>query len=49
MIGAMLMVAGVWQGKGVFNVEQMDPNPFMKRLPQHGLPWTVETVSQRII
>jgi len=39
MIGAMLMVTGVWRGEGVFNVEQFDPDPFMKKLPVHGLPW----------
>jgi saccharopine dehydrogenase (NAD+, L-lysine-forming) len=42
MIGAMLMLTGVWQGKGVFNMEQLDPDPFMEKLNRHGLPW-VET------
>ena len=40
MIGAMLMVQGVWKGEGVFNMEQLDPDPFMEKLNQHGLPWT---------
>ena len=40
MIGALLMVTGVWRGAGVFNVEQFDPTPFMDRLGRHGLPWT---------
>ncbi|NLI81390.1 MAG: saccharopine dehydrogenase family protein [Deltaproteobacteria bacterium] len=40
MIGAMLMVTGVWKGKGVFNVEEMDPDPFMEKLGTYGLPWT---------
>ncbi len=39
MIGAMLMLKGVWAGKGVFNVEQLDPLPFMEQLPRHGLPY----------
>ncbi|MFC1497770.1 saccharopine dehydrogenase family protein [Verrucomicrobiota bacterium] len=39
MIGAMLMVTGTWQGKGVFNVEELDPDPFMEKLNIHGLPW----------
>jgi saccharopine dehydrogenase (NAD+, L-lysine-forming) len=39
-IGAMLVATGVWKGKGVFNVEQMDPVPFMEKLPVYGLPWT---------
>jgi saccharopine dehydrogenase (NAD+, L-lysine forming) len=42
MIGAAMMVRGDWQGEGVFNIEQMDPDPFMDMLNQHGLPWTVE-------
>ena len=40
MIGAMLMLTGVWRGKGVFNMEQFDPDPFMEKLNLHGLPWT---------
>jgi len=42
MIGAALMVTGQWKGEGVFNIEQLDPDPFMDMLNQHGLPWTVE-------
>ena len=41
MIGAMLMLKGEWQGKGVFNMEQMDPDPFMEQLNIHGLPHQV--------
>ncbi len=40
MIGAMLMLNGTWRGKGVFNMEQFDPAPFMEKLTLHGLPWT---------
>ncbi|MFZ7127418.1 MAG: saccharopine dehydrogenase C-terminal domain-containing protein [Desulfobacterales bacterium] len=40
MIGAMMMLTGKWSGKGVFNMEQFDPDPFMEQLPLHGLPWT---------
>jgi saccharopine dehydrogenase (NAD+, L-lysine-forming) len=40
MIGAMMMLTGKWRGKGVFNVEEFDPAPFMEALPQYGLPWT---------
>ncbi len=40
MIGAMMMLTGKWRGKGVFNVEQFDPDPFMEKLGRHGLPWT---------
>ncbi len=42
MIGAKLMLTDVWRGKGVFNVEQFDPDPFMDDLNRYGLPWNVE-------
>jgi len=41
MIGAALMLKGTWQGRGVFNMEQLDPDPFMDMLNLHGLPWEV--------
>ncbi|MCP3952957.1 MAG: saccharopine dehydrogenase family protein [Desulfobacterales bacterium] len=41
MIGAMMMLTNTWKGAGVFNVEQLDPDPFMERLNEYGLPWTV--------
>ncbi len=40
MIGAMMMLTGKWRDKGVHNVEEFDPAPFMEALPRHGLPWT---------
>jgi len=39
MIGAMLVMTGVWRKPGVFNVEQFDPDPFMDALNKWGLPW----------
>lgn len=39
MIGAMLLLTGVWQGTGVYNIEQLDPDPFMEALNKYGLPW----------
>ena len=42
MIGAKLMLEGKWQGQGVFNIEEFDPDPFMEELNQQGLPWQVE-------
>ena len=42
MIGAAMMLTGKWQGEGVFNMEQMDPDPFMEMLNLHGLPWQVK-------
>lgn len=41
VIGAKLMVEGKWKGEGVFNMEQMDPDPFMKELNEQGLPWKI--------
>jgi saccharopine dehydrogenase (NAD+, L-lysine-forming) len=46
MIGAALMVQGKWQGRGVFNMEQMDPDPFMDMLNDHGLPWEFRDLHQ---
>jgi len=40
MIGAMMVATGTWKGKGVFNMEEFDPAPFMEKLTQYGLPWT---------
>ncbi|MCL2574183.1 MAG: saccharopine dehydrogenase family protein [Defluviitaleaceae bacterium] len=39
MIGAMLLLDGRWGGAGVFNVEEMNPDPFMDALNVWGLPW----------
>jgi len=41
MIGAKLILEGKWKGKGVFNMEQFDPDPFMDELMVQGLPWKV--------
>ena len=42
IIGAKLMLKGIWSGKGVFNMEQMDPDPFMDEMNMQGLPWQVK-------
>ena len=42
MIGAALVVNGAWKKPGVFNLEEMDPDPFMEMLNQYGLPWVVD-------
>ncbi len=39
MIGAMMMMTGEWSGAGVWNVEQLNPDPFMAKLNEYGLPW----------
>lgn len=41
MIGAMMVMTGVWQGPGVFNIEQLDPDQFMAALNKYGLPWQI--------
>ncbi|RLA68716.1 MAG: saccharopine dehydrogenase family protein [Epsilonproteobacteria bacterium] len=41
MIGAKLMLEGKWQSKGVYNMEEFDPDPFMEELNSQGLPWKV--------
>ena len=42
MIGTALVTSGVWNKKGVHNLEEFDPDPFMEMLNRYGLPWTVE-------
>jgi saccharopine dehydrogenase (NAD+, L-lysine-forming) len=39
MIGALLMQTEQWLRPGVYNVEEFDPDPFMKLLNENGLPW----------
>jgi saccharopine dehydrogenase (NAD+, L-lysine forming) len=43
MIGAMMILTKVWKGEGVFNVEQMDPDPFLEKMNLYGLPWKETT------
>jgi len=43
-IGAMMMLQGKWKGAGVFNVEELNPDPFMSELLVRGLPW-IESVT----
>ena len=39
MLGAMMVLTGKWNGKGVFNVEEFNPDPFMEKIGEHGLSW----------
>lgn len=41
MIGAMMVMEGIWRKPGVFNIEEFDPDPFMDALNQWGLPWKI--------
>ena len=38
MIGSLLMIKKTWFKPGVWNLEQFDPDPFMKYLNLFGLP-----------
>jgi saccharopine dehydrogenase (NAD+, L-lysine-forming) len=42
MVGSKMMLTNQWRGRGVFNVEQFDPEPFLEELPVRGLPWHVK-------
>ena len=42
MVGSAMMVKNTWAGEGVFNMEEMDPDPFLDMLGDQGLPWSVE-------
>ncbi len=42
MIGAKMVLSGLWAKSGVYNMEQFDPDPFMDELKLQGLPWFVE-------
>ncbi|MCH2110020.1 MAG: saccharopine dehydrogenase family protein, partial [Polyangiaceae bacterium] len=41
-VGAAMMMTGQWKGAGVFNIEEMDPEPFLDLLSRHGLPFHVK-------
>ncbi|MCB1667427.1 MAG: saccharopine dehydrogenase family protein [Pseudomonadales bacterium] len=41
MIGAKMMLEGKWMKPGVWNMEQLDPDPFMDDMNRYGLPWQI--------
>lgn len=41
VVAARLIAEGIWRGAGVMSPEQLDPDPFLKRLVPAGLPWQV--------
>lgn len=47
MLGAAMVLSGDWKKPGVYNVEQCNPDPFLKQLGQYGLPW-VEHVDYKL-
>ncbi|MDR1911001.1 MAG: saccharopine dehydrogenase family protein [Helicobacteraceae bacterium] len=42
MIGAKLILEGKWKKAGVWNMEEFDPDSFMKELNEQGLPWQIK-------
>jgi len=46
MIGAKMMLEGKWMKSGVWNMEQLDPDPFMEDLNKYGLPWEVVEINE---
>ena len=42
MIGAMMVVQGLWKKPGVFTTDEFDPDPYMEALNKWGLPWVVD-------
>lgn len=41
MIGAAMVLQGLWRKPGVWNMEELDPDTFMGMLMTQGLPWEV--------
>ncbi|MFL0809861.1 MAG: saccharopine dehydrogenase family protein [Agarilytica sp.] len=41
MIGAKMIMQDKWLKAGVWNIEQLDPDPFMEDMTKYGLPWNV--------
>lgn len=40
--GAVMIAKGIWNRPGVWNMEQLDPDPFLADVAARGLPWHVE-------
>jgi len=45
VVGAMMIFKGAWKGSGVFNVEELPPEPFLEQLGPQGLPWQVRELA----
>ena len=48
MIGTMMVVSGLWNRPGVYNIEEFDPDPFMEALNKFGLPWTISETPEMV-
>ena len=44
-IGGAMIASGQWTRPGVWNMEEMDPDPFMAELNKRGLPWHVKELA----
>lgn len=42
---AMLYFNGAWRRPGLFNVEQLDPDPFLELMPSIGLSWHMQELA----
>lgn len=47
MIGTKLVAQNIWKKPGVWNLEQLDPDPFMADMNKYGLPWHCMTLEER--
>jgi saccharopine dehydrogenase (NAD+, L-lysine-forming) len=47
VVGAIMLFKGAWQGRGVFNVEELPPGPFLEELGRQGLPWQARDLAPR--
>ncbi|MEM9812647.1 MAG: saccharopine dehydrogenase family protein [Pseudomonadota bacterium] len=45
MIGAAMVLKGIWRQPGVWNMEELDPDAFMDMLMTQGLPWQVHELA----
>jgi saccharopine dehydrogenase (NAD+, L-lysine-forming) len=41
VVAALLLAEGKWLQPGIHNAEQLDPDPFLQRLPQLGMTWYI--------
>ena len=49
MLGAKLVAEGTWLKPGVWNIEQLDPDPFMKEIGKWGLPWEDKVLMENVL
>ena len=45
VVGAIMLFKGLWQGHGVYNVEQLPAEPFLTELANQGLQWHVNDIN----